>query len=46
VASERVARTNAGSSGMIDEELRDGAQDFVNGLKDKAQGWVGPVVSL
>jgi hypothetical protein len=24
--------------GMIDEELRDGAQDFVNGVRDKAQG--------
>ncbi len=31
---------------MIDEELRDGAEDFVNGLKDRAQGWVGPVVAL
>jgi hypothetical protein len=31
---------------FIDEELRDGAQDFVNGLKDRAQGWVGPVTSL
>jgi hypothetical protein len=31
---------------FIDEELRDGALDFVNGLKDKAQGWVGPVVAL
>jgi hypothetical protein len=30
----------------VDEELRDGAQDFVNGLKDKAQGRSGPVVSL
>jgi hypothetical protein len=30
----------------VDEELRDGAQDFVNGLKDKAQGRPGPVVSL
>jgi hypothetical protein len=30
----------------VDEELRDGAQDFVNGLKDRAQGWAGPVVSL
>lgn len=30
----------------VDEELRDGAQDFVNGLKDKAQGWSGPVVAL
>ncbi|MDB4995758.1 MAG: hypothetical protein JWM74_3190 [Myxococcaceae bacterium] len=31
---------------FIDEELRDGAEDFVNGLKDKAQGWPGPVLSL
>jgi len=31
---------------FIDEELRDGAQDFVNGLKDRSQGWVGPVTSL
>jgi carbon monoxide dehydrogenase subunit G len=31
---------------LVDEELRDGAQDFVNGLKDRAQGWVGPVTSL
>jgi hypothetical protein len=31
---------------FIDEELRDGAEDFVNGLKDRAQGWVGPVVTL
>jgi hypothetical protein len=31
---------------FIDEELRDGAQDFVNGLKDRAQGWVGPVTAL
>ena len=30
----------------VDEELRDGAQDFVNGLRDKAQGSVGPVVAL
>ena len=30
----------------VDEELRDGAQDFVNGLRDKAQGTAGPVVSL
>ena len=30
----------------VDEELRDGAFDFVNGLRDKAQGTVGPVVSL
>lgn len=31
---------------FIDEELRDGALDFANGLKDKAQGWVGPVTEL
>jgi len=31
---------------IIDEELRDGALDLVNGLKDRAQGWSGPVVSL
>lgn len=31
---------------FIDEELRDGAGDFVNGLKDRAQGHVGPVTSL
>jgi carbon monoxide dehydrogenase subunit G len=31
---------------MIDEELRDAALDLANGLKDKAQGWVGPVTSL
>ena len=30
----------------VDEELRDGAQDFVNGLRDRAQGSAGPVVSL
>lgn len=30
----------------VDEELRDGAQDLVNGLKDRAQGWSGAVVSL
>jgi hypothetical protein len=30
----------------VDEELRDGAFDFVNGLRDKAQGSIGPVVSL
>jgi hypothetical protein len=30
----------------VDEELRDGAQDFVNGLRDRAQGSVGPVVAL
>jgi hypothetical protein len=31
---------------FIDEELRDGALDFANGLKDKAQGWSGPVTQL
>ena len=31
---------------MIDEELRDAAHDIANGLKDRSQGWVGPVVSL
>lgn len=31
---------------LIDEELRDGAGDFVNGLKDHAQGFRGPVTSL
>jgi hypothetical protein len=31
---------------LVDEELRDGAQDFVNGVKDRAQGWVGPVTTL
>jgi hypothetical protein len=31
---------------VVDEELRDAAQDLANGLKDKAQGWVGPVTSL
>ena len=31
---------------FIDEELRDGAGDFVSTLRDKAQGRVGPVVSL
>jgi hypothetical protein len=30
----------------VDEELRDGAQDFVNGLRDKAQAIPGPVQSL
>lgn len=30
----------------IDEELRDGALDFVNGLRDRAQIKPGPVVSL
>jgi len=31
---------------LVDEELRDGAGDFVNGLKDKAQGHGGPVTAL
>lgn len=31
---------------LVEEELRDAAKDLVNGLKDRAQGWVGPVVSL
>ncbi len=31
---------------FIDEELRDGAEDFVNGVKDRAQGRPGPVTSL
>lgn len=31
---------------MIDEELRDGANDFVDGLRHRAQGWVGPVTTL
>jgi carbon monoxide dehydrogenase subunit G len=31
---------------LIDEELRDGAEDFVNGVKDRAQGFVGPVTAL
>ncbi|MFO0674597.1 MAG: hypothetical protein U0235_34125 [Polyangiaceae bacterium] len=31
---------------LIDEELRDGAGDFVNGLKDRSQGFVGPVTAL
>ena len=31
---------------LVDEELRDGAGDFVDGLKDRAQGYRGPVVSL
>ena len=40
-----VPKTPAPQS-LVDEELRDGAQDFVNGVKDRAQGWVGPVTSL
>ncbi len=31
---------------FIDEELRDGAADYVASMRDKAQGLVGPVVSL
>jgi carbon monoxide dehydrogenase subunit G len=31
---------------LVDEELRDGANDFVDGLRHRAQGWVGPVTSL
>lgn len=31
---------------MIDEELRDGAEDFVNGLKDRTQGRAGNVTQL
>jgi hypothetical protein len=31
---------------LIDEELRDGAFDFVNGIRSLSQGWVGPVTSL
>jgi hypothetical protein len=31
---------------LIDEELRDGAEDYVNSLKDRAQGFRGPVVAL
>ena len=31
---------------FIDEELRDGAEDFVNGIKDRAQGFPGVVSSL
>lgn len=30
----------------IDEELRDGAQDFINGIRDRAQPRPGPVASL
>ncbi len=30
----------------VDEELRDGAEDFVNGLRDKAQGTAGAVTAL
>jgi hypothetical protein len=31
---------------IVEEELRDAALDLVNGLKDKAQGFRGAVVSL
>ncbi len=31
---------------LIDEELRDGAEDYVNGIKDRAQGRPGPVTQL
>lgn len=31
---------------MIDEELRDGAHDFVDGLRHRAQGWSGHIQSL
>lgn len=31
---------------LVDEELRDGATDLANGLKDRAQGRSGPVISL
>ena len=30
----------------VDEELRDGAEDFVDGLRDRSQPTKGPVVSL
>jgi hypothetical protein len=30
----------------VDEELRDGAEDFVNGLRDRSQPKSGPVVAL
>ncbi|MDB4938750.1 MAG: hypothetical protein JWP87_5722 [Labilithrix sp.] len=30
----------------VDEELRDGAEDFVNGIRDRSQPKSGPVVSL
>ena len=30
----------------VDEELRDGAEDFVDGLRDRAQPTKGPVLSL
>lgn len=31
---------------LVDEELRDGAGDFVDGLKNRAQGWAGVVATL
>src|SRR5688572_14093271 len=31
---------------LIDEELRDGANDFVNGLRHRSQGWNGAVTTL
>lgn len=31
---------------LVDEELRDGAEDYVNGIKDRAQGRPGPVTQL
>lgn len=31
---------------LIDEELRDGAEDYVNGIKDRAQGRPGYVTAL
>jgi hypothetical protein len=31
---------------LIDSELREGAGNFVDGLKDRAQGWTGCVTSL
>lgn len=33
-------------SSLVEEELRDAAFDLANGLKDKAQGWSGPVANL
>lgn len=30
----------------VDEELRDGAEDFVDGIRDRSQATPGPVVSL
>ena len=31
---------------LVDEELRDGAEDYVNGIKDRAQGRPGAVTQL